>query len=279
VRWLLIPVMLALLVAQPDPQAHRVFLPVVIGEGAAPAPPPALRGVLLPHECWDCADIAALNGEWTMDWGMTNPCPASNAEYVQMVWCRPTNLDALTPGGWLITGNEPNNKGQCNKTPREIADWWPQYVAKADELDKRLLTPAVLIAQWAWPGYLNQQWLDEFMALIDPDTVDGIALTYYGCDVPALYAQLDAVWAQYHKPIWLTEFGCAFSADPTVFMSQMLEHIADHHVIAYGAFAPHTCDWPWMPPLLNDDGTLTALGAAYAHFKSEEVVLTDGYLR
>jgi hypothetical protein len=238
---------------------RRVWLPVVMSDNALVVPPRPLRGVLLPKECRACSDIATLNGEWTMDWGLVNPCPASEAEYVPMVWCMPSDLSGLSPDGWLLTANEPDNPAQCGKTPEQIAAEWHKLVATG----RKLVSPAVLWSEYATPGYLDENWLDQFMTLVDQDTVEALAIHWNGCNRDVLFAKLDALWAKYHKPIWLSEWMCAYETNPDAFVRPMLQELAQHHVARHAYFAPRACDWYWVPWLLNQDGTVNPLGEAY----------------
>lgn len=103
-------------------------------------------------------------------------------------------------------------------TPAQALALWPKLMRTG----MRLGSPAVA-ADGDKPG----GWLDEFMkgAAARHYRVDFIALHWYGTDfdtsdaVARLRRYVRAVYARYHKPIWLTEFALIRFGTPKVYPS------------------------------------------------------------
>jgi hypothetical protein len=111
-------------------------------------------------------------------------------------------------GRYLLGFNEPDMASQSNMTPAQALSLWPQLMATGMQLG----SPAVA-DDGATPG----GWLDQFMsgAATRGYRVNFITLHWYGSDfatgpaVSQLQSYLQAVYARYHLPIWLTEFALA----------------------------------------------------------------------
>ena len=88
-------------------------------------------------------------------------------------------------------------------------------------------------------------------------------------DLPSLKAYIEsnaslAGWAQFRKPIWLTEFSC--NGDATVAQQEAFMRVA----IPYLEAQPNVFRYSWFSAgpipnaeLVNDDGTPTDLGDVY----------------
>jgi hypothetical protein len=137
---------------------------------------------------------------------MTAP---AGVEFVPMIWgagsvTSATLAQAKQQGTELLGFNEPDMSGQANMTVSQALDLWPQLQATG----MRLGSPAV-----ATGGDKAGGWLDQFMsgAASRGYRVDFITLHWYGSDfssaaVGQLKSYIQAVYARYHKPIWLTEY-------------------------------------------------------------------------
>ena len=110
-----------------------------------------------------------------------------------------------TEGRYLLGFNEPDNGGQANMTVSQALSLWPRLM----HTGMRLGSPAVASGA-ATPG----GWLDQFMAGAKKShyRVNFITVHWYGGDfvtsaaVAQLRQYLQAIYARYHLPIWLTEF-------------------------------------------------------------------------
>ena len=164
--------------------------------------------------------MAQLDAQFWYNW-RTDRLGCDAPGFVPMVWGRITATPVLTDGGeWLMGFNEPDNPDQANMTPEEAAAQWPLLVATG----RKLTSPATLECEWCTIGYLDATWLHRFMMLVDRSTVSTIAVHYYGCSPDRLRTHLTGLWSRYHKPIWITEIGCAWGT-PTQ-MRAMLDGLA-----------------------------------------------------
>jgi Glycosyl hydrolase catalytic core len=156
--------------------------------------------------------LADSGASWYYDWettpnGITAPASAS---FVPMIWgaasVTTANLDEVKQeGSYLLGFNEPDMASQSNMSVQQALDLWPQLEATGMTLG----SPAVASGA-ATPG----GWLDQFMsgAKARGYRVDFITVHWYGGDfvtadaVQELESYLQAIYARYHLPIWLTEF-------------------------------------------------------------------------
>jgi len=189
-------------------------------------PPPATvtserKGVAT----WDAAgasqELAASGASWYYNWGATPSgitAPASTS-FVPMIWgsadVTAATLDQVKSEGDVLLGfNEPDQSAQANMTVAQALDLWPQLEATGMTLG----SPAVSSGA-ATPG----GWLDQFMtgAKARGYRVNFITVHWYGGDfstgpaVQQLESYLEAIYNQYHLPIWITEFALTSYAGPT----------------------------------------------------------------
>ncbi|WP_089099687.1 sigma-70 family RNA polymerase sigma factor [Streptomyces hyaluromycini] len=169
--------------------------------------------------------LAASGASWYYTWntqhqGVTTP---SSASFVPMVWGAASVTDASlaqarAEGPYLLGFNEPDMAQQSNMTVDQALGLWPKLMAAG----KVLGSPAV-----AYGGDTAGGWLDRFMsgAKAKGYRVDFITLHWYGGDfrtpqaVDQLKQYLAAVYARYHKPIWLTEYALIDFSQGTRFPS------------------------------------------------------------
>ncbi len=116
-------------------------------------------------------------------------------------------------------------------------------------------------------------YLKDFFAACPGCKVDYIGVHAYVCDVPALRAYLEGNldaggttqgFAQFGKPLWITEFSCDSShsvAEQTTYMRA---------AVAYLESAPDVARYAWFSAkgipnaqLTNSDGSLSDLGTTY----------------
>jgi RNA polymerase sigma factor (sigma-70 family) len=168
--------------------------------------------------------LAESGASWYYTWssnhdGITSP---RGVKFVPMIW-GPGSVNAATlsqaesHGHILLGFNEPDMSSQSNMTVPQALRLWPQLIATG----MRLGSPAVA-ADAATPG----GWLDRFMqgAAARGYRVNFITVHWYGGDfatgaaVSQLKSYLQAIYARYHFPIWLTEYALAnFGTSPASF--------------------------------------------------------------
>lgn len=169
--------------------------------------------------------LAASGASWYYTWstqhsGITTP---SSGSFVPMIWGAKSVTDsslaqARSYGPYLLGFNEPDMAQQSNMTVEQALELWPRLMAAG----KILGSPAV-----AYGGDTAGGWLDRFMsgAKTKGYRVDFITLHWYGGDfrtsqaVDQLKSYLAAVYARYHKPIWLTEYALIDFSQGTRFPS------------------------------------------------------------
>jgi hypothetical protein len=170
--------------------------------------------------------LARSGASWYYTWtpghsGITTP---RGTQFVPMIWgARDVSTAALgqvkDEGRYLLTFNEPDNSAQSNMTVTQALSLWPQLMATGMQLG----SPAVANGAATPDG-----WLDQFMqgATNHGYRVNFIALHWYGGDfvtaaaVAELKSYLQATYARYHLPIWLTEFALiGFDGATAVFPS------------------------------------------------------------
>ena len=157
--------------------------------------------------------LAESGASWFYTWSTsTNGLSAPSAGFVPMVWGSASVTSSSlaqakqsTSCGCVLGFNEPDMGSQSNMTPSQALALWPQLVNTGLELG----SPAV-----AGGGDTAGGWLDQFMtgARQHGYPVSFITLHWYGSDfdtsaaVSQLQSYIEAVYARYHLPIWLTEF-------------------------------------------------------------------------
>jgi RNA polymerase sigma factor (sigma-70 family) len=200
--------------AKPTPKPAPKPTPTPKATPAPAAAPPATldKGVGAWNFTGVTQALADSGSSWYYDWGTTPngiTAPAS-ASFVPMIWgaasVTAANLaEVKTEGSYLLGFNEPDMAAQSNMTVAQALDLWPQLEATGMTLG----SPAVA-SDAATPG----GWLDQFMsgARARGYRVNFITVHWYGGDfvtadaVQELESYLQAIYARYHLPIWLTEF-------------------------------------------------------------------------
>jgi RNA polymerase sigma factor (sigma-70 family) len=233
---------------------------------------------------WDATgvsqELAASTASWYYNWGPTPSgitAPAGTS-FVPMIWgsadvTAPTLAQVKSEGDVLLGFNEPDQSGQANMTVAQALDLWPQLEATGMTLG----SPAVSSGA-ATPG----GWLDQFMtgAKSRGYRVNFITVHWYGGDfstgpaVQQLESYLQAIYDQYHLPIWLTEFALTSYAGPTptfpteeqqaAFLTaatEMLDGLP--YVQRYAWFALPVSSGSGTTGLFNPGPTATEVGRAF----------------
>ena len=184
-----------------------------------PSPPPAAVTVSSQRKgvsTWNFTGaqqaLAESGASWYYNWGATpNGITAPpGVSYVPMMWGAASVTSAALSevsheGNVLLGFNEPDMASQSNMSVSQALTLWPKLMATGMTLG----SPAVASGA-ATPG----GWLDQFMtgAKARGYRVNFITVHWYGGDfstgpaVQELESYLQAIYARYQLPIWVTEF-------------------------------------------------------------------------
>lgn len=222
--------------------------------------------------------VAGLKPYWHYSWGSDlSDLEPDNVEYTPMFWGKTitdekvAELKKLATEGkikYLLGFNEPDGKEQANMTVDEAIALWP----KLEEVGVPLGSPATV-------GHLSD-WIKEFMtkATAKGLRVDFICVhNYGGPNVNNLKQKLEETYAEFKKPIWLTEFAVGdWSANtpeenkhsPLVvrnFMKDALPMLDKLEFVERYAWFSAKLSNPALTSsaLYDDDGNLTQLGMLY----------------
>jgi hypothetical protein len=229
-----------------------------------------------------CAARSALNVSWYYNWEQTETEPCSDGrggEFVPMIWGHTGSEQTAAGIASAVTSfvghgyqnvlgfNEPDNSSQSNIPVATAISLWPSFRNSAI----RVGSPGT--AANASPG---QAWFKDFMTRLNADSslqADFLAVHWYGwnvgsCDAKASQLESYIKWAEGfagNRPIWITEWGCLNQSAPDA------QTVVSFYQAAVAMFAKHPrierYSWyPWATNcgLVNKDGSLTALGTAYA---------------
>lgn len=179
---------------------------------------------------------------------------------------------AKQAGGQNLLGfNEPNFFEQANLSAADAAALWPQLQAIADKEQLALVSPAVNFcgndADKTGPCHDTNpfDYLTDFFAACAGCRVDYVAVHWYNCDTDSLNWYLGE-FKKFKRPIWLTEFACAYGGDSSVagqerYMKEAVPVLeADPDVFRYAWFSASPIP---NARLFDDAGTLTSLGRVY----------------
>jgi len=249
-----------------------------------PTTPATLSSARKGVSTWDFTGVTQAltdsGASWYYNWGATPngiAAPAS-VSYVPMIWgaanVTSATLSQVSQEGKILLGfNEPDLGSQSNMTVAQALDLWPKLMATGMTLG----SPAVASGA-ATPG----GWLDQFMAGAKARgyRVDFIAVHWYGGDFAAgpavqqLESYLQAIYARYHLPIWLTEFALtSYSGGAATFptdaqqaafltaATKMLDGLA--YVQRYAWFALPTSAGSGTTGLFNPGPSVTQVGQAF----------------
>jgi hypothetical protein len=198
-------------------------------------------------------------------------------EHVPMIWgggakTADVSKNVRADAKYLLGYNEPNFFEQANLSAQQAAADWPTVQSVAQQHQLPTVSPAVNFCgndtNGSGPCHDTNpvSYLQDFFAACQGCKVDYVAVHWYNCDGASLEWYLDQ-FAQFNRPIWLTELACAYDGDTSVagqekYMREaipILEGRADVYRYAWFSGDP-------MPNarLLNGDGSFTSLGRIYA---------------
>lgn len=232
------------------------------------------------------ANLADLGVGWYYTWRPSTSDAGFSApagiEHVPMIWgakeATPNFIDQAKaePSPVLLGFNEPDKEDQANMSVSEAISLWPLLM----ETEKRLGSPAT-----AKNPAKSGSWQDQFMKEVAAKgyKVDFMAVHYYAENVARwdtttavadMKAYLDAIYAKYQKPIWVTEWALThwwpfpitypsfgMQAAFAKAASQMMESLP--YVERYAFFALPSYGSGSTSYLYNADGSITETGNAY----------------
>jgi hypothetical protein len=211
------------------------------------------------------AKIKALNADWYYTWSPT-PINGLDVPFVPMAWS-PKQLGVLAgvKGDTILGFNEPDRSDQSNVSVVDAVRLWPQLT----KTGKRVGSCATA-SNPTKPG-----WQQDFLSQTNVG-VDFITVHWYAPpNAHALLAQLQTLYEEYKKPIWITEFAVAdwknttggFPVDKVIeFMKDVLPVLDELPYVEKYSWKTRTTSDVNMgtSALFNDDGSLTDLGKVYA---------------
>lgn len=178
----------------------------------------------------------------------------------------------------LLGFNEPNFFEQANLSAEDAAKRWPELQAIADKEQLGLVGPAVNFCgddkTKTGPCWNTNpvSYLDDFFAACAGCRVDFLAVHWYNCDTDSLQWYLGQ-FTKFGRPIWLTEFACAYGGDSSPAGQESYMRAAVPVLEA----APNVFRYAWFSAapipearLFDDAGKLTSLGRVYVGLPHSE---------
>lgn len=258
------------------------------------------RGVSYGFQLMEDIDLLAPGTSWFYNWAndisptLDAATKAKGMEFFPMTWNGNFSKDKIRAYKqkhpeceYLLAYNEPNLTDQANMTPQQAAAIFPEVKALADELNMKIISPAMNYGTLA--GYHDPiKWLDEFFELVPLSDFDGIALHCYMA-TPSAFKSYVRMFKKYGKPIWMTEF-CAWEnnisnvSQQMRYMSDVVNYMeANDDVYRYAWFIPRwegkVESYPFMQLLSKAKPySLTDLGKVYVNMSTfdKSVYYTKG---
>ena len=210
--------------------------------------------------------IRSLNPNWYYTWGPTAVLGLEDLPFTPMCWGSHGAPQKGVNAPVLLGFNEPDRTDQSNISAAEALNLWPLLVAPG----RRLGSPAT-----STNPSKSGSWLEQFMA--SGPQVDFVCVHWYAPpNVDSFLKQIDAIYAKYQKPIWVTEFAVADWAGKypggydvnlvQEFMMGACAGLESRDFVERYTWKTRTLADANLgtSSLFNDDGSLTALGQIYS---------------
>lgn len=247
----------------------------IAGNGIVSTTPGCKRGVAWAGQALTTNSVSQ-GLSWWYNWGARAEPSGIDVAFEPMVWgdgfdANQISEDVLEESRFLLGFNEPNFFAQADLSASEAAQLWPQLQQIAAAHGLGLVSPAVNFCgdDQAKTGPCHDtnpvDYLTEFFAACPGCQVDHVAVHWYNCDGGSLQWYLGE-FKQFGRPIWLTEFACAYGGDTSAAgQEQYLREAvpileADPDVYRYAWFSGAPIP---EAQLLTDQGELTPLGYVY----------------
>lgn len=253
--------------------------------------------------------VLAQGCTWWYNWGGASNKTHENflteggeMEFTPMAWNGNYNIDDLRQyyqshpqDKFLLGFNEPNFRAQANMTPAQAAEKWVALEQLAEELDLKLVAPALNYPDGAINDgvtYQPKAWMDGFIRAYKEQNdgreprIDFMALHCYMDSPQAMIGFVEDFAQTYNKKVWLTEF-CAWENSSLTAETQqqsMVQKLVllekSEWVYRYAWFkARNSNSYPYYnlveyPNVTKQisAGTLTNLGFAYVHMSTCDTV-------
>lgn len=210
--------------------------------------------------------IRSVNPKWYYTWDVTPVPGLEDLPFTPMVWGS-KSLSKLSGTHDVVLGfNEPDGSAQSNLTPSQALSLW----SNVTNLGTKIGSPAT-----AGNPTTQGSWMEQFMDAAPK--VDFICVHWYAPpNSSSFLKEIDAIWAKYKKPIWVTEFAVSDWSGkfpggfaPNLVQEFMKEACAGLDARSYVeryTWKTRTPEDPHMgtSALFADDGSLTPLGQVYA---------------
>jgi len=206
---------------------------------------------------------------------------AAAIDYIPMAWNGNFNAGNIRAHKtqhpecqYILAFNEPNMTEQANMTPAQAAQQWPALKSLAQELNMKIVAPAVnygTLSNYGDPIV----WLDAFFQLVPLADVDAIAIHCY-MNEPSAVKWYVKRFRKYNKPLWMTEFCAWEGANLTLaaqhrYMCEVVNYFEAEPLIARYAwfmFDGAASQYPYYA--LNGSNKLTDLGTVYVNLSSQD---------
>ena len=187
----------------------------------APSATVAKRGV-----AYNTASLAALFTSspevgWAYNWGSSSSGLTSDLEFVPLLWGTgsdftpswSSNAQAAINAGstHLMSFNEPDESSQSNLSPADAAAGYLTYM---EPFAGKAKLGAPSVTNGGSPMGLT--YLGDFMTACSTCTIDYVVLHWYGTESSDFISHVEAAYAQFGKPIWVTEFGLNSGTDAEI---------------------------------------------------------------
>ena len=207
--------------------------------------------------------LMSVKPKWYYTWGL-HGSPNVDIPFTPMAWGKGSLPQTHSP---VILGfNEPDGAAQSNLTVQQALSLWSNVTSHGD----RIGSPAT-----AGNPTTTGSWLEQFMNT-EPK-VDFICIHWYAPpNADSFLKEIDAIWAKYKLPIWVTEFAVADWSgkfpggfDPNLvqeFMTQACAGLDARPYVERYSWKTRSAEDVHMgtSALFTDDGLLTPLGVTYA---------------
>jgi Glycosyl hydrolase catalytic core len=207
--------------------------------------------------------LMSVNPKWYYTWGLHGSSQV-DLPFTPMAWGKGSLPSVHSP--IMLGFNEPDGAAQSNLTVQQALSLWPTVVAQGD----RIGSPAT-----AGNPVTTGSWLEQFMA--ESPKVDFICVHWYAPpNASSFLKEIDAIYAKYQKPIWITEFAVADWSGkfPGGFAPNLVQEFMSEACTGLDARSyVERYSWKTRTPedthmgtsaIFNDDGSLTTLGKLYA---------------
>ncbi|XP_045205374.2 uncharacterized protein LOC123557765 isoform X2 [Mercenaria mercenaria] len=244
------------------------------------------KGVVHWADSYMCDDFKALdNMTWWHDFRMNlnyfhdnkiclSTIDSYKKTHVPMVWgyWSKTKINIDNDAQYILGFNEPNHKKQSNMTPEKAAAAWRE-VEKYSK-GKPLVSPSAAVC-----GNECQsdeiEWFDKFFALCKGCRIDYLSTHTYWCNPDKVMKYLEMLYKKYGRKIWLTEFACSKTLNPSrqlMFMKQILPQLeAADYIFRYSWYSARITKSGFVTTsaslLKPDSSSLTILGQWYNEFQ------------